>query len=194
MLAQGDSEQVELDGLTRDIYASHRNSAPGHLIHLNTYLMQEVINQFDDANARKRVLGGSKNSFTFILGHIIWCRSRMASILGEPLDFPWMARFAGGQSQTDGSDYPDLAALAAAYEKLAAVLKRKLKSVSEEEFMVATEGVPGEQENTARGTIAFWVWQDCYHMGQVGSVVTTLGLTDLKTLHHDRQQRLRKGP
>jgi len=56
--------------------------------------------------------------------------------------------------------------------------------------MEPAEGVPGEQESTARGAIAFWVWQDCYHTGQIGSIVTTLGLVDLKTLHYERQQRL----
>jgi hypothetical protein len=58
--------------------------------------MQEAIKQFNDTTAGERVLGGSKNSFTFVLGHIIWCRCRVASILGEAQEFPWLARFAGG--------------------------------------------------------------------------------------------------
>ncbi len=60
--------------------------------------------------------------------------------------------------------------------------------------MKTAENVPGEQEQTIRSAISFWVWQDCYHTGQTGSMLTTLGLTDLKTLYYDRKARLQTEP
>lgn len=160
------------------------------LVRLNSYLMMETIEQFDEDKAKERVLGGSRNSFKFVLGHIVWSRCRIADLLGESQSFPWLGKFAGGQSHSDGSDYPALSELAAAYEDVALALEEAFEGLSEDEFMSRTDNVPGEQENTVRGAISFWVWQDSYHMGQVGSILTTLGLTDLKTLHYERRDRL----
>lgn len=43
---------------------------------------------------------------------------------------------------------------------------------------------------TTRGGISFWVWQDGYHMGQTGFILTTLGLTDIKKLYHKKKESL----
>ena len=160
------------------------------LIYLNTFQMLEAIDQFDEEKANERILGRCKNSFKFVFGHIIWGRCKMLDSLGEPKSFPWVEKFAGGQSHTDGSDYPALSVLTTAYKELANFLERKLESLSEEELMTSREDAFGEQEKTARGLIAFWVWQDCYHMGQAGSILTTLGLPDLKTLYYNKKKRL----
>jgi len=157
------------------------------IIQLNSIQMIEAIDQFDENTARERILGGGKNSFKFILGHIIWDRCQISKILGEPQSFPWVGKFASGQKHSDGSDYPPLAELGDAYKKLADFLEEKLENLPEDAVMKATENAFPEQEKTIRGGIAFWVWQDCYHMGQTGSILTTLGLTDIKTLYHNKK-------
>lgn len=160
------------------------------LIYLNTFQMLEAIDQFDETKSQERILGQSKNSFKFVLGHIIWGRCKMLSVLGESKPFPWLEKFAGGQAHTDGSDYPPLSVLASAYKEVSDFLEGKLEGLSEEALMTKREDAFGEQEKTTRGLIAFWVWQDCYHMGQVGSILTTLGLADLKTLYYRKKERL----
>ena len=152
------------------------------LIRLNSILILEAIDQFDEDTANERVLGGSRNSFKFLLGHIIWVRCMMSNSLNEPQTFPWADKFGGGRSQSDGSDYPKLSELAAAYKEVGDFLERKTENLSEEDLMASADNVPGEQEQTVRGAVSFWVWQDCYHTGQIGSILTTVGLTDLKTL------------
>lgn len=163
------------------------------LLHLNSYLMLEAIEQFDEQTSQERVLGHSKNSFKFVLGHIVWSRGGILGLLGKPLNYPWLEKFGGGQSHSDGSDYPQLSEVAAAYTRVATSVEKDLHALTEEAFMAPIADVPGEQENTLRGAISFWVWQDCYHTGQVGSILTTLGLTDLKTLHYERKQRRTTG-
>lgn len=164
------------------------------LIRLNSILMIEAIDQFDEDTAKERILGGSKNSFKFLLGHMTWVRCMMSNSLGEPQSFPWADKFGGGQAHTDGSDYPKLSELAAAYKEVADFLETKLANLSEEDFMKPAENIPGEQEQTVRGAISFWVWQDCYHTGQTGSILTTVGLADLKTLYYNRKDRLQANP
>ena len=160
------------------------------LIQLNTIQMLEAIEQFDENKAKERLLGGGRNSFKFILGHIIWDRCQITKILGEPKDFPWLEKFASGTAHSDGSDYPKLSELGAAYKSLADFLDKKLAGLSEAELMKRTENAFPEQEKTIRGGITFWVWQDCYHMGQTGAILTTLGLTDIKTLYHNKKKSL----
>lgn len=160
------------------------------LIRLNSILMLEAIDQFDEDSASERILGGSKNSFKFVLGHITWARCMVSNALGERQGFPAAEKFAGGKSQSDGSDYPTLSELAAAYKSVAAFLEKKLDSLTEDDLMKSADNIPGEQEQSVRGAVSFWVWQDCYHIGQTGSMLTTLGLTDLKTLYYDRKARL----
>ena len=48
------------------------------LMHLNTVLIREAIDQFDEDKAKERILGGSKNSFKFMLGHMMWIRCLMS--------------------------------------------------------------------------------------------------------------------
>ena len=164
------------------------------LMHLNTVLIREAIDQFDEDKAKERILGGSKNSFKFMLGHMMWIRCLMSKTLGEARSFPWTDKFGHNQSQTDGSDYPKLSEPAAAYKELADFLERKLEGLSEEELMKSADNVAGEQEQTVRGAVSFWVWQDCYHTGQVGSILTTLGLPDMKTLYYQKKERSQTAP
>ena len=77
---------------------------------------------------------------------------------------------------------------------MADFLERKLEGLSEEELMKSADNVPGEQEQTVRGAVSFWVWQDCYHTGQVGSILTTLGLPDMKTLYYQKKERSQTAP
>ncbi len=100
------------------------------LIGLNSILILEAIDHFNQNTASERILGGSKNSFKFVLGHITWARCMMSNALGERQGFPGAEKFAGGQSQTDGSDYPSLAELAAAYKDVAGFLDRKPARIS----------------------------------------------------------------
>ena len=161
------------------------------LLHLNTYLMEEALEEFDEAAANVRLLGGSRNSFKFVLGHVVWSRCRILAIVGEQKAYPWLHAFAGGATQSDGSDYPSLADLSTAYRDVSAAMMAGLDGMSDAALLEPADGVPGEQEPTTRGTLAFWVWQDCYDLGQVGSMLTSLGLTNFKELHYRRAQRLR---
>ena len=57
-------------------------------MHLNSVLIREAIDQFDEDKAKERILGGSKNSFKFVLGHMIWIRCLMSKTLGAARSFP----------------------------------------------------------------------------------------------------------
>lgn len=129
-----------------------------------------------------------------MLGHIVWTRCRVLGLAGEATTYPWLDKFAGGARQSEGSDYPTLRELGAAYSEVSEAMNRRLEGLSDAVLLEAVDDVPGEQEPTLRGVLTFWVWQDCYHLGQVGSILTTLGLTDFEALHYRRKQRLTSEP
>jgi len=135
--------------------------------------------------AKKRILGGGKNSLSWVLGHMAWDRNQMIKSLGLESQYEWDDLFKSGSSCTEGENYPDIDVIRDKYDELTQTVLDFLEKVSEEDITKPLEkGFPHQDKNPL-GAVVFWTWQDAYHLGQIGSIRTLLGLMPLRELYHE---------
>ncbi len=134
--------------------------------------------------ALKRVLGGCPNSLTHVVCHIIGSRYDMGKLAGLNEEFPWQDIFKTESACTDGENYPDIEEVRQVLQAISEKLISRLESLSDEEALAETPNAFPMQEKTVRGGLAFLIWHDSYHLGQVGAIRTTLKVTPLKDLFH----------
>jgi uncharacterized damage-inducible protein DinB len=108
------------------------------------------------------------NSAHFVLGHIATYRLEMAKHLTIDVSYDLGKTFAWGAKDENRAAYPPLAKLHEVLDDVGAKLAQRLATITEEEL--ATEGpyeVP-PMPKTIAGVLAFLVFHESYHVGQLG--------------------------
>ena len=70
----------------------------------------------------------SSNSALWIVGHIVWARSRALKLLGVYWTAPWFNHFERGSKPADASQYPSSEEVLAAWKELSATLAARAGS------------------------------------------------------------------
>jgi uncharacterized damage-inducible protein DinB len=131
-----------------------------------------VLEDLSDEDARKRARGDEGPSITWMVGHMLHSRRFVMDLLGAPGDNPWAERFATSEA-TDGSDYPTVAELREAWERIADDFAEAMASKTDMDFDRPVEGA--HDEKTLRDQIVFFAWHEGYHMGALSAQLKRLG-------------------
>ncbi|HEX4499254.1 MAG TPA: DinB family protein [Thermoanaerobaculia bacterium] len=106
------------------------------------------------------------NSLNWVLGHLLYYRNRILSLLGAPpaWDSPQAARYARGSAPLGPDDDPvPLETLRAGFDRSQELLLAALAAISEEELAAVNErGEPVIQR------LALLGMHEAYHGGQIG--------------------------
>lgn len=156
---------------------------------MNAYHVDLVLEQVTEDQAKERLLGGGRNSLRWLIGHLIWDRSALLKTLGADPEYPWDDYFKSDKVHTDGTEYPSMGEIKKEWDRVHSLLIGKLESLDAADAQRTGPQLP-HQQPTLMGAAAFWLWQDCYHVGQIGSLRTLLGLNPLKQAYHDAQTAL----
>jgi len=146
--------------------------------------MQDATNEL----ARTRSRGSEGPSIAWIVGHLAHYRCEILELLGSPKDTRYAAPF-GENGASDGSDYPDIEELKAAWEELATKVESALGSASDETLSSRPAGNSPHAEKTVLETLSFLAWHEPYHIGQLGALRAQLGLTPTSTLAVEASRR-----
>jgi uncharacterized damage-inducible protein DinB len=139
---------------------------------MTDYLIPMVLEDLSDEDARKRARGDEGPSIAWIVGHLLHYRYHVMELLGVERENPWEEKFAEAEA-TDGSDYPSVAELAAAWERVSSDFAEVMASMSDEDFERPAVGV--REERTLRDQVVFYAWHEGYHMGALGAQLKRLG-------------------
>jgi len=139
---------------------------------MTDYLIPMVLEDLSDEDARKRARGDEGPSIAWIVGHLLHYRHHVMELLGASRDNPWEEKFADTEA-TDGSDYPTVTELAAAWERVADDFAQVMTSLSDADFEQPAVGV--HEERTLRDQVVFFAWHEGYHMGALGAQLKRLG-------------------
>ena len=60
-----------------------------------------------------------------------------------------------------------------------------LENMTDENAMTEIQNAIPMHEKTIRGGVAFFTWHDSYHVGQIGSIRTNLGLKPIQKIFHE---------
>jgi uncharacterized damage-inducible protein DinB len=139
---------------------------------MTDYILPMALEGLSDADARKRSRGDSGPSIAWIVGHLLHYRIHVLGLLGEERDDPWAEKF-GDAEATEGSDYPGVADLRDAWERVADDLADVMAGKSDADFDHPVDG-PRDEE-TLRDQLVFFGWHEGYHLGALGAQLKRLG-------------------
>lgn len=139
---------------------------------MTDYLIPLVLEDLRDEDARKRTRDDEGPSIAWIVGHLLHYRHHVMSLLGAERDNPWAEKFASAEA-TDGSDYPTVAELLEAWERVADDFARVMTSKSDADFERPADGA--HDERSLRDQVVFFGWHEGYHMGALGAQLKSLG-------------------
>jgi uncharacterized damage-inducible protein DinB len=113
------------------------------------------------------------NSLQWIVGHILWARSRCARMLGSKWERDWVKHFERGSKPGDRDGYPAVDELLAAWQEVTAELTSGLESATEE--TLEREAHRPSLNGKVSGMVDFLVVHEAYHVGQAAYVRCWLG-------------------
>jgi uncharacterized damage-inducible protein DinB len=115
------------------------------------------------------------NCALWILGHIVWARSRALKLLGVNWTAPWLAHFERGSKPEDAANYPPFSEVVDAWKTLTEKMPAALEDASPE-AMAAPAAQPSPSfDGTIGGMVSFLAMHETYHVGQAVYVRRLLG-------------------
>jgi uncharacterized damage-inducible protein DinB len=119
--------------------------------------------------------GESSSCALWIVGHIVWARSRALQFIGYTWTQPWLNLFARGSKPADADQYPSAAELLDAWEDLCTSLPAALEEVHEDVLSKPVQQPSPSFDGTVGGMISFLAMHESYHVGQVVYLRRLLG-------------------
>lgn len=139
---------------------------------MTDYLIPMVLEDLTDEDARKRARDDEGPSIAWMVGHLLHYRHHVMELLGAERENPWKEQFADADA-TDGSDYPTVAELRDAWQRVADDFAEVMASTTDADFQRPVDGA--HEEQTLRDQIVFFAWHEGYHMGALGAQLKRLG-------------------
>jgi uncharacterized damage-inducible protein DinB len=143
-------------------------------LRLTNFIMNVVTSDVKEEDAKQRARDSEGPSISWIVGHLLGYRYDMMKLLGQEKANPLAGTF--GSSATDGSDYPSLKVIVAAWNGAVQEFDKVIASVGDEQILakMGGDGSP-HGEKTVLQTLSFFLWHESYHMGQLGTLRTQWG-------------------
>ncbi len=88
----------------------------------------------------------------------------------------------GSTGASDGSGYPEMAELRAAWSELSTQVLHALESASDEDLERRPGADSPHAEKTVLEALSFYAWHEPYHLGQLGTLRAQFGLKPTATL------------
>ena len=117
----------------------------------------------------------SSNCALWILGHIVWARSKALQLLGVSWSAPWLTHFERGSKPEDASNYPSSKEVLGAWKELSASLPGALEAASAEAMAAAAPSPSPSFDGTVGGMVSFLAMHETYHVGQAVYLRRLLG-------------------
>jgi uncharacterized damage-inducible protein DinB len=143
------------------------------MLQFQARILNNVFDNLPEEAALKRV-SSNANHINWLAGHILHCRFMLAGMIGINETNPfgqtyWLA--------IDDKAYPGVKEIAAQIPHISEQLIEKLSSLSDDEM----DTRPSGNKQSLGEIIAFFVYHESYHLGQIGIVRKIIGLGALKS-------------
>ena len=149
-------------------------------LRISDFFLELLTGDLSNAQATRRVRGEEGPSVSWVVGHLLNGRCELLKLLDPKAENPFAAQFDRLVAATDGRDYPPLEDLLASWRECSQRVFGALDTVTREQLVepIAEMGAPHEERNLL-GVLAYVVWHETYHMGQIGTIRTQMGLTPM---------------
>jgi hypothetical protein len=133
---------------------------------LNERLFNNSMAGITDEQANERI-SDHNNPVVWIAAHTVYARYLMLLFLGKPAENPYNHLFENFKAYDAGLSYPSVAEIKREWQKVTALLKDALESVTEE-FLAGDSPIKSPiGDFTNAGTLAFLAQHESYDVGQL---------------------------
>jgi hypothetical protein len=119
------------------------------------------------------------NPMIWIAAHLAWARCGMASMLGDKPSLPLPETFGRGAVVPDEEELPQTEQVLAAWHEVSDVLTKRLTDASEAQLAATSPRSFPIADKSVLGGIAFLLYHEGYHIGQMALMRKSLGLPGL---------------
>ena len=137
-----------------------------HIFERNQSMLAKAIAGFTAEQWIRRPQEGA-NSALWILGHIVWSRSRALHMIGYTWTKPWLSLFERGSKPLAASEYPSPEEVLDAWEDLCISFPAALEAAPETALAQPAQQPSPSFDGTIGGMIGFLAMHESYHVGQV---------------------------
>lgn len=124
--------------------------------------------------------GEHGNPMLWILAHVVATRGDLLKMLGASWDQPaWAGAFARGTARPAAADYPPLAQVLATLTATEGSLRAALDTLTDEQWSAPSPRSFPVADKSMRGALAFFVFHEAYHVGQLAYLRRWLGHSGL---------------
>ena len=107
------------------------------------------------------------NPFSWLAAHTVWARYLMLLFLGKPVTNPYAELFDNFKPYDASLDYPSMEDVKQEWQKVSALLKEAIESVTEEQLAADAPIQNPSGDFTNGGTMAFLAQHESYTIGQM---------------------------
>jgi hypothetical protein len=136
-----------------------------HIFKRNEAMLGKAIDGLNAEQWNCRPLESS-NCALWILGHIVWARSRALKLLGVNWTAPWFPYFERGSKPEDAASYPPFEEVVAAWKELTEKMPTALAGASPEAMAAPITQPSPSFDGTVGGMVSFLAMHETYHVGQ----------------------------
>lgn len=172
-----------MDALVRPIIALHG---------VSNNILAAGIGDLTDQSAKARSRDGAGPSIAWTIGHLCNYKIKILGLLGDVRENPFAARFEHTPA-SDGSDYPPLADLAAAFSSLNDDVCAALASSGDRLHAPMPGGGPHDEKRIL-DTVLFLTWHEAYHIGAIGAIRREQGRKGIADVVRDASRTASKEP
>ena len=115
------------------------------------------------------------NSALWLLGHIVWARSRALKLVGFTWTKPWLELFARGSKPAEMPQYPAVGELLDAWQDLCSTFPATLEEIRHDALAAPVQQPSPSFDGTVGGMVSFLAMHESYHVGQLVYVRRMLG-------------------
>lgn len=154
--------------------AENRISAATHTFRMNANLLEKSFGDLEPGEWLRRP-AESSNPVLWIVGHVIWNRSRVLAMLGEEWTRSWLPLFARGATLGGDASYPAPEEMMAAWHDVTAHLEAALDAAPRETLAAPVGEKSPSYDGTVGGMVSFLAFHETFHVGQVAYLRCWLG-------------------
>ena len=109
---------------------------------------------------------GTCNSALWLLGHIVWARSRALKLVGFTWEKPWLDVFARGSKPASDAKYPPVEDMLDAWQDLCSTFPATLEAIPADALAKPVQQPSPSFDGTIGGMLSFLAMHESYHVGQ----------------------------
>ena len=145
-----------------------------HTFRMNGNMLEKSFSELEPEEWLRRP-AESSNPVLWIVGHMIWTRSRVLAMLGEEWTRPWLPLFARGATLGKDANYPPPEEMMPAWHDVTTHLTAALDAAPKETLAAPVGEKSPSYDGTVGGMVTFLAFHETLHVGQVAYLRRWLG-------------------